>query len=533
LNLFGAFVAALATVGVTVLVTRQFSKPVAGAFFTATSVFLIAEALGSLGAKTGAVYFVARLRRLGEAGRIPIILRAAIIPVIVASVVVSVALLLLASPLAHVLVTGHLGSGKLSPAAVSQALRALALALPFAALLDAFLGATRGFRDMRCTVVVDNVGRSLLQLLGVLVAAGASSAALLAPLWAVPYMPAAACAWFWLSRLRRRALPGQVAMRDLPTGLALLISLATPENGGSAAGGGMPGVQGQSRTARRRLGNATPGGFWRFTAPRAVASLAQITLQRIDIVLVAVMRGPAEAAIYTAATRFLVAGQLGSNAISNAAQPRFTEFFAVGDYRNANTIYQMTTAWLVLLTWPLYLLAVVYGPSILAIFGHSYRAGREVMVILGLAMLVASASGLVDMVLITSGRSSWSLANGLLALGVNIGVDIALIPHYGITGAAIGWAAAIAVSNLVPLSQVAATMRLHPFGRATLIACSLMALSFWVTPIAARAVLGNGAPALAAGAAGGCAVMIVGLWWFRNDLRLSALPGVPRSRERW
>jgi O-antigen/teichoic acid export membrane protein len=205
----------------------------------------------------------------------------------------------------------------------------------------------------------------------------------------------------------------------------------------------------------------------------------------------------------------------------------------VGDRRSANVVYQVTTGWLVLLTWPLYLLAVVYGPEVLAIFGRSYKAGDAVMVILGLAMLLATACGQVDMVLITTGRSTWSLANGLMAVGVNVAVDLALIPKYGITGAAIGWAVAIAVSNLVPLAQLAAFVRLQPFGRGTLAACALSTLSFCVIPLGARAVLGHGAVSLLAGVTVGCLVQVAGMFLLRGTLRLSAMPGVSLVRARW
>ena len=53
------------------------------------------------------------------------------------------------------------------------------------------------------------------------------------------------------------------------------------------------------------------------------------------------------------------------------------------------------------------------------------------MVILGLTMLLQTACGQVDMVLVTAGRSSWSLANGLLAVVVNVGLDVLLIPPTG------------------------------------------------------------------------------------------------------
>src|SRR5215467_2556048 len=62
LNLAGAVISAAATLATTVVVTRHFSREVAGAFVTATSLFLIVEAIAGLGAGNGAVYFIARLR---------------------------------------------------------------------------------------------------------------------------------------------------------------------------------------------------------------------------------------------------------------------------------------------------------------------------------------------------------------------------------------------------------------------------------------------------------------------------------------
>jgi len=532
LNLAGAAIASLAILGVTVLVTRGFSKVVAGAFFTATSAFIIVEALAGLGANVGLVYFIARLRSLREERRIPAILRAAVIPVVAGSLAATAAMLLLAEPLARVLLSGHLGHDGASPAAVAVSLRALALALPFAALIDLFLGASRGYGDMRPTVLVDRVGRSGAQLLGIAVATAAGSAALLAPLWALPYVPAAVAAWLWLRRIRRHPSSGRRSnLPDVPPELAALLALSTPVQPRRRAGSARATQDG--RSARRRLANANPRGFWEFTLPRALAGLASVTLQRLDIVLVAIMRGPAAAAVYTAATRFLVVGQFGNMAISMAAQPRFTELFAVGDTRNANVIYQVTTGWLILLTWPLYLLAVVYGPQVLAVFGRSYTAGGTVMVILGLTMLLATACGQVDMVLITTGRSTWSLFNGLLAVGVNVGVDIALIPKYGILGAAIGWAVAITVSNLVPLCQLAAVIRLHPFGRGTVTAAALSTLSFCIVPLGMRALLGGGAISLVVGIAAGTLVQVAGLALLRDTLRLSAMPGLSQVRARW
>jgi O-antigen/teichoic acid export membrane protein len=518
LNLAGAAFSGVAAVALTVVVTRSFSKPLAGAFFTAISLFLIAETAATLGGYVGLVNFIAGLRSLGQESRVSAILRAAIVPVAVVSVSMAAAIVLAAGPLTRaVILGGQLGHADADQAAAIAALRWLAVALPFAAMLDTLLGATRGYRDMRPTVVLDRLGRSGLQLLGVLVAAVMGATSLLAPLWALPYLPAAVLAWLWLRRIRprwglhRMGAPAARGNRQRPAAAAMTRR---------------PVPAAWSGLASKQLARPDARGFWRFTAPRAVAALAQITIQRLDIVLVAILRGPAEAAIYTAATRFLVAGQFINAAISMAAQPRFAELFTIGKRREVNSVYQATTAWLMLLTWPLYLLAIIFGPEVLTVFGHSYRAGASVMAILGAAMLLATACGQVDMVLIASGRSSWSLMNGLFAVAANVGLDLVLIPRYGIAGAAIGWAVAIALTNVVPLIQLAAVSRVHPFGRSTLAAVLLPVVCMTAVPLAVRAVAGPGAAAAVAGIVIGSALLVAGSWRFRETLHLSELPGV-------
>jgi O-antigen/teichoic acid export membrane protein len=538
LNLIAAAVSAVATTGITILVTRHYSKPVAGAFFTATSIFLIVGGVAGLGTNVGLTYFIARLRSLGEDARIPAIMRVAIWPVVVASIVAAGILTGVAEPLSHLILSGRGTRGGVSPANVATALRGLAVMLPFAGLLNAFLGASRGYGDMRPSAWVGQIGLTIARLIGVALAAAVGTAALIAPLWALPYMPMAVLAWMWGRRISRHHAQPRMALPDVPPEIAALLALATPV----PAAGSRPAVSsGQlppgdsfprgARMVRRRMAQNSARGFWAFTTPRAIANTAQNILQQIDIVLVASIRGPVQAAIYTAATRFLVLGQLGGMAINRASQTRFTELFTLGDRRGANTIYRVTTAWFVVLLWPMYLLAVIFGPELLLIFGHSYTAGSLVVIILGLAMLLATACGQVDMVLITSGRSSWSLMNGLLTVGVNVGADLILIPRYGITGAAIGWAVAIVVSNLMPLIQLAVVLDLHPFGRGTFIACVITALCFGVLPFAARVALGDGVLAIAVGVVAGSIAYVVALQRFRHVLRLPAIPPLSRVKK--
>jgi O-antigen/teichoic acid export membrane protein len=420
-----------------------------------------------LGTPTGLVYWVARLRGQGRPELAAACLRIGIAPVAVTATGLAVGLWL-AAPW----VAGGEGSG---------ALRALALFLPAAALTDAVLAGTRGYRLMRPTITLDKLLRPALQLLGVAALAVTAlwTAVPLAawPLvWALPYLPALLLAGYALrSAKHRHGSPSAVAP--------------------------------QLRSA-----------FWRFTGPRAVASVLQLALQRLDILLVAALAGPAPAAVYTVAGRFVVLGQLANQAIGYPVQPRLAERLGAGDRAGAGVLYRAVTGWLVLATWPLYLLVIEYAPLYLGLFGDGYRAGATAAVVLAATMMLATACGPVDTVLAMAGRTSWNLLNVGLALAAMVGVDLVLIPRLGVLGAAIGLAAAVATNNLLPLAQTWYALRLHPFGRATVTAAGLAAGCFGALPVAVRAAAGTGPVAVLAGLAAAACAYLAGVRRLRHQL---------------
>lgn len=443
LNLIGAGVSSAMNILLVVVIARSVTQSQAGRFFAATSVFLLVAMVAKLGANTGLVYFIARLRALGRPDLVSARLRTALTPVLGAAALLGAALFIFATPLADLTVRGDTTQ-------TATYIRILAAFVPVAALSDVALAATRGYRKMRPTVMLDLVSRPVLQLgLTIVVVALDAPLGWLALAWAAPYLPEMIAALLWLRSVRRRDT-----------------RVATPT---SSAGFG-------------------PGDFWKFTGPRAVTSVVHLALQRLDIILVAALLGPAQAAIYTVATRFLVAGQLANQAISTVAQPRLSELLALGDRASAGSVYQVASGWVVLLAWPVYLLAIVFSTQFLAIFGKGYTGATSVIIILAGAMLLKTICGMVDVVLNMAGRTVLTLINSIIALTVMVGVDLVLIPRWGIVGAATGWAAAILVNNLLPLSQTILSLRMHPFGAGTWRAALLAGVFFGALPLAAHMV---------------------------------------------
>jgi O-antigen/teichoic acid export membrane protein len=144
------------------------------------------------------------------------------------------------------------------------------------------------------------------------------------------------------------------------------------------------------------------------------------------------------------------------------------------------------------------------------------------VVVLACAMLVATGCGMVDMVLAMAGRTSWNLANVLVALVLTIGLDLLLIPRLGAMGAALGLAGAMLANNLLPLLQVARHARLHPFGAGTLTAAALSVVCFGVLPRLVTALLGAGPAGLSLALAIAVPTFCFGAWLLRERLALNA-----------
>ncbi len=496
LGLVGAAASAVLNLVLVIVVVRAAGKSTAGVVFAVTSLYLIAVTFSRLGSPTGLVYFLVRARTHGDVPSIRKIMRTGVVPVVVASFVVAAVLMVWAPGLA----------GWIAPKKASEAvgpIRILALLVPVAALSDTLLMGSRGFNTMRPLIVVERiarpVGQVVLTLLAILI--GTKTAAAFTSAWALPYVATAAVAVWWTRGLVRRAIR-RGRRRE-----ALL-----------------------DRTDVVDRKPVTSREYWSFTAPRGLQSIVQIALQRLDVVLVSAILGPKEAAIYAAVTRFLVFGQLGAQAITTAVQPQLGALLFSGDRKGAGVVYQVSTCWLVLLTWPVYLGLAVFSRQIPSFFGSGYDSGTAVLIILAGAMLVATGSGLVDVVLAMAGRTTWTLGNSSLALVVDVTLNLILLPHIGIMGAAVAWAAAIVCNNVLPVTQLAVALRLHPFGRGSVLAMLSAAGWLGLLPSAAALLLGWTAPVVGVAFALGIAGYLGTAWRLRDPFDLDALLRAGRRR---
>jgi O-antigen/teichoic acid export membrane protein len=489
LNLIGGVVRAVLGFALVIVVTRGLHSQGSGLLFEAIALFTILTNTAELGADTGLVRQVSRYSALGLVTDLRPMLLVSIGPVVAIGVAFGAAVFAFAPQLADLLIHGA------NRARGVQYLRILAPFLPVASCTAVVLAATRGFGTMVPSVLLESIAkpvvRPILTALAILIGATGGTIALA---WGVPEAVELPVAIFALVALLRRAERARAA---------------TPE---------------------RRSARVLASEFWRFSAPRGMAALFQITVIWLDVLLVGALRSAKEAGIYAAASRLVAVGWFAIEAVRLAIGPQLSALLARGDRDRANRLYQVGTWWLMVPSWPVYVALAIFAPFVLKLFGPEFAAGHTALVILSLSMLLALGTGNVTVVLLMGGKSTWNLVNTIVSLIINVTLNLLLIPKYGMSGAAIAWTASLAWDNIMPLIQVALFLKLHPFGKGYARVASAAILCYGTAGLAARYVFGLNLLSFAVFGVVATSVYSVIIWRSRHLLELPVFGQAIRAR---
>jgi O-antigen/teichoic acid export membrane protein len=466
------------------LVTRALGARGSGAVFTGIAVFTILSNTCKLGADTGLVRFVSRDVATGGGRQVGALLRTAVVPGTVVSTVAAALLFLSPSTATSLL-------PNMAPQDAVTLVRLFALFLPLATVTLILLGATKGYGTVLPVVGVEQIGKPVLRvMIAVPVALLAPGVLSMAAAWLVPSLAGLLAAWYALHRCRRSGL-GQPAEPDAVT---------------------------------------TPHGFWAFSAPRAISSVFDISAVWVGVILLSSLGTSEEAGIYTAVGRVIVAATLLQLAIRMAFAPEISRLLALGDLAQARLLHRVSTRWIVLFSWPLLALLTTFPATVLSLFGPEFEQGADALVVLCVASAVNVGVGNAQTVLLMAGKSSWHLAVTGAAFAVQLTVGVLAVPRLGVLGAALSWAAAIVVENVVS----ALLVRRHPGftvvddGYLLAMAAGLCLTVSLLIP--ARLLAGDTTFGLAVAIASGMCVFGISLWRFRTPLGVRELVGVLRER---
>ncbi len=175
-------------------------------------------------------------------------------------------------------------------------------------------------------------------------------------------------------------------------------------------------------------------------------SLAQTIGYRLDFYLLNIFLGPQALGIYVVATNLAEALWMAPYALSIALLPRVST--------NNAAEAQRVTAQAMRLT---FVVSVVSGLAVFALsellirlaYGPRFLPAAPVLRILLVGTVVFSMQKVLANYFIGQGRAGWFLRATLLAMAVNLGLNLVLIPAWGVPGAAFASAVSYSLSTLV------------------------------------------------------------------------------------
>ena len=187
-----------------------------------------------------------------------------------------------------------------------------------------------------------------------------------------------------------------------------------------------------------------------FSLPLLVAAILSIIITWTDTLMLGNLKSAADVGLYNAAIPLAQLISFPLAALLLIYVPIFSGLFAKNMFDEIKRNYSILTKWLCSATLPLFIILFLYPePIITLLFGPTYAPASTALRILSLGFIVNNFVGPCGVTLVTMGKSRFVMFTYLFAAALNIGLNVTLIPSFGLVGAAIASTISLSSINLV------------------------------------------------------------------------------------
>lgn len=191
----------------------------------------------------------------------------------------------------------------------------------------------------------------------------------------------------------------------------------------------------------------------RYSIPLMGVGLVQQMIMWSDTLMIGYFMAAEDVGIYNVAVRVAMATTLLLYAVNTTITPLIASHCATRDWGQLREIYRKSVYYLVFLSLPLFFLIVVFRDMIIGIFGQEFDGAGLPLSILLVGQFINVATGPSGYVLLLSGKDRLEILNISATFLLNVTLNIALIPRWGLTGAAVATSTAMSVVNLLRVAQ--------------------------------------------------------------------------------
>jgi O-antigen/teichoic acid export membrane protein len=200
-----------------------------------------------------------------------------------------------------------------------------------------------------------------------------------------------------------------------------------------------------------------------FSAVAYGIAALQFLLGQSDKIVLGYYLDAKRVGIYAVAMALVGFVAIALDSVNQIFSPIISELHAAENHAVLQQLYSTLTKWVMVLTIPLALSMIVYARSLMSIFGASFQSGSAVVMIGAVGQLFNCAVGSVGFLLLMSGNQAQLMKIEAVNAALLIGMNIILVPRFGIAGAAVATTVTTIITNLWALMSVRRILNVFPY----------------------------------------------------------------------
>lgn len=214
-------------------------------------------------------------------------------------------------------------------------------------------------------------------------------------------------------------------------------------------------------------------------------AVGSVIVLQIDQLMVTGFLGTAENAIYVIAFFMGTVIEIPRRSISQMSDAIIANAFENERIDEIKKIYKQSSINQLILGSFVFILVVINLDNIYAIMpkGDEYSSGKWIVVLIGLSKLINMGFGVNSEIIVSSKHYKSNITFVLILAALTIGLNIILIPEYGLIGAALATLTSVFLFNLIKMVYLYYKLQFQPFSIHTLSTLLLSGLCFFILSI--------------------------------------------------
>jgi O-antigen/teichoic acid export membrane protein len=296
-----------------------------------------------------------------------------------------------------------------------------AISLPFATIMSIAAFATQGYQLLKYKVIILNMVRPFVMLGCVLISISflTDAAAVKYPLL-LSAIVSSVIAWIFLKKLTRIKI-SQIFKSTFDTELLS------------------------------------------FSYPLMFVTILGTLMHWMDIMMLGYFTDTTTVGSYHPATRSAGLLRTVLVAFMGIFAPMMAELNRKSDVFEMGKLYKLIVRWIISLSIPIAIIMILFSKKIMLLFGGNYVAASNALAILTLAAFIQTIFGGGGHTLTMTGFTKINMVNSIIAVLINIVLNITWIPLYGIMGAAYATLVSMAALGGLRLVEVQHYVKINPF----------------------------------------------------------------------